>query len=149
MSHNPQTPAISAPSARSIDWYSFNLGVIAAFAEMVGVGAKQLALSHPLTPAEADVLWAEAVVIAHRNGAQLFRENDLIVTDLFPAEVAVGKHVLLMYSGSTLDSYLALKRAKAEMVANGLYDGEARRAIAISFGRLLSYPNNKIAERLG
>lgn len=134
---------------RPIDWYSFNLGVIAAFAEMVGAGAKQLALSHPLTPVEADALWDEAVIVAKRNGAQLFRENDLIVTDLFPAEVAAGKHVLMMYSGATLDSYLALKQAKAEMMADGVYVGEMRRALAMAFGRLLSYPDDKIAARLG
>ncbi|MBU6362392.1 MAG: hypothetical protein WCL57_01920 [Chloroflexota bacterium] len=146
MSNYSQTPA---PNIRPIDWYSFNLGVIAAFAEMVGVGAKQLALSHPLMSAEADALWGEAVVIATRNGAKLFRENDLIVTDLFPAEVAAGKHVLLIYAGSTLDSYLALKKAKTAMVADGIYEGQPRRALAVAFGRLLSYPDDKIAIRLG
>ena len=116
---------------------------------MVGVGAKHLALSHPLMSAEADALWGEAVVIATRNGAKLFRENDLIVTDLFPAEVAAGKHVLLIYAGSTLDSYLALKKAKTAMVADGIYEGQPRRALAVAFGRLLSYPDDKIAIRLG
>ncbi|MCW1970711.1 MAG: hypothetical protein KIH69_021585 [Anaerolineae bacterium] len=143
MSNQPKSTASPA-----IDDYSFNLGVIAAFAEMVGVGAKKLALSHPLSPAEADALWAEAVAIAQRNGAQLFREPDLIVTDLFPAEVALGKHVLLIYTDDTLATYIALKQHKADLVASGAYHGAARREVAMRFGRLLSYPEAKIEARL-
>ncbi len=74
----------------------------------------------------------------------MWRETDLIVTDLYPADVALGKHVLLIYTGDTLDEYLTLKEEKAALVAAGNYTGEAREEIARRFGRLLSYPENII-----
>ena len=73
----------------------------------------------------------------------LYRETDLIVTDLFPADVAKGKHVLLIYKGTTLDEYLALKKRKSELVDSGSYAGEARKDIARQFGKLLSYPDSR------
>ena len=125
---------------RQIDQRSFTLGGLSTFAEMVRVGVKTLALSAAVTPEEMDDLVADAERIAGEEGVLLYREPDLIVTDLFPAEVAVGKHVLLIYKGATLDDYLTLKRRKSELVASGSYTGEARRDIARQFGRLLSYP---------
>ncbi len=88
----------------------------------------------------------DALVIAKRNQVQMWRETDLIVTDLYPGNVAIGKHVLLIYLGDTLDKYLALKADKATLVAAGRYSGEAREEIARRFGRLLSYPENIITD---
>jgi hypothetical protein len=132
----------------AIEPYSFQLGVIAAFAEMVGGGVKQLALSHPLIPMEADHILQTAEDIVSRNGAQLYREVELIITDLFPAEVAIGKHVLLIHTGASLEQYLALKAQKEALLQNGTYGGDKRREIAIAFGKLLSYPNERIHQLL-
>jgi hypothetical protein len=71
----------------------------------------------------------------------MWRETDFLVTDLYPADVAEGKHVLLIYTGDTLEQYLELKADKASLVAAGKYEGEARKEIARRFGRLLSYPD--------
>ena len=78
----------------------------------------------------------------------MWRETDFLVTDLYPADVAEGKHVLLIYTGDTLDQYLALKADKAKLVAAGEYDGDAREEIARRFGRLLSYPDSVIDDLL-
>ena len=43
------------------------------------------------------VILPDAVHIARENGVKIFLETDLIVTDLFPDDVARGKHVLLIY----------------------------------------------------
>jgi hypothetical protein len=99
-----------------------------------------------MSPADMDAMMDDALVIAKRNEVQMWRETDLIVTDLYPAEVALGKHVLLIYTGDTLDEYLALKEEKAALVAAGNYTGEAREEIARRFGRLLSYPENIITD---
>ena len=131
---------------REIDQRSFTLGGLSTFAEMVRVGVKTLALSAAVTPEEMDDLVQDAERIAQEEGVMLYRETDLIVTDLFPAEVAEGKHVLLIYKGATLDEYLALKKRKSESVEAGSYTGEARRDIARQFGRLLSYPDANIEE---
>ena len=129
-----------------IDQRAFALGSLSAFAEMVRVGVKTLALSAALTPEEMDGLVADAERIALEEGVLLYREPDLIVTDLFPAGVASGKHVLLIYKGETLQAYQALKKSKSELVASGSYAGDARRDIARQFGKLLSYPDANIEE---
>ncbi len=131
---------------RQIDQRSYTLGGLSTFAEMVRVGVKTLALSAAVTPEEMDDLVADAERIAGEEEVKLYRETDLIVTDLFPADVAVGKHVLLIYKGPTLDEYLALKQRKSELVASDSYTGDARRDIARQFGRLLSYPDAVIEE---
>ena len=131
---------------RQIDQRSYTLGGLSTFAEMVRVGVKTLALSAAVTPEEMDDLLKDAERIAEEEGVLLYREPGLIVTDLFPADVAEGKHVLLIYKGATLDHYLALKQKKSELVASGSYAGEARRGIARQFGELLSYPHTVIEE---
>ena len=133
---------------RQIDQRSYTLGGLSTFAEMVRVGVKTLALSAAVTPEEMDDLVEDAEWIAREEGVMLYRETDLIATDLFPADVAEGKHVLLIYQGATLDDYLALKQRKSELVASGSYAGEARRDIARQFGKLLSYPNAVVEEMI-
>jgi hypothetical protein len=132
----------------AIDQRSYNLGIMGGFAEVVRLGVKKLALSEVMTPEEMDDVMDDAMVIAKRNKVQMWRETDFLVTDLYPADVAAGKHVLLIYTGDTLDQYLALKEDKAKLVAAGEYDGEAREEIARRFGRLLSYPESVIDELL-
>ena len=130
--------------ATSIDVRSYRLGGIAVFAEMVGVGVKQLALSSPMEAEEMDALVEEAQRLADDQGVEIFRETDFLVTDLFSEELTAGKHVLLIYRGETLAEYQALKAEKERLVAAGEYDQEARQDVAVRFGRLLSYPDEKI-----
>ena len=132
----------------SIDMRSFEIGVITAFAELVEVGVKRLAFSSTLSPAETATLEPDAVRIVREHGVEVYREPDLLVTDLFPADVAKGKEVLLIYKGSTLDEYQALKRRKKELVESGRYAGNAREELARQLGRLLSYPESGIDAQL-
>ena len=131
-----------------IDDRSYQLGIMGGFAEVVRLGVKTLALSEVMTPEEMDNLMDDADVIAERNQVQMWRETDFLVTDLYPADVADGKHVLLIYTGDTLDKYLAIKADKAALKAAGEYRGEAREEIARRFGRLLSYPEPVIDDLL-
>ena len=123
-----------------IDHRSYQLGIMGGFAEVVKLGVKELALSEVMSPAEMDDIMEDALIVAGRNGVEMWRETDFLVTDLYPPDVAAGKHVLLIYTGDTLDRYLAIKTDKAELVAAGKYTGAAREEIARRFGRLLSYP---------
>jgi hypothetical protein len=131
-----------------IDQRSYQLGVMGGFAEVVKLGVKQLALSEVMSPEEMDDIMDDALVVAKRNGVEMWRETDFLVTDLYPADVAEGKHVLLIYKYDTLDQYLAVKADKAALVAVGEYEGEAREEIARRFGRLLSYPESVIDDLL-
>jgi len=144
------TPLIAQDDANmpKIDQRSYQLGVMGGFAEVVKLGVKQLALSEVMTPEEMDGVMDDAMIIAERNQVQMWREADFLVTDLYPADVAEGKHVLLIYTGDTLDRYLAIKADQAGLVAAGEYEGDAREEIARRFGRLLSYPEAVIDELL-
>jgi len=119
---------------------AYVLGGMGAFAEMVNAGVKKLALSAPLTSAEMDNIIEEASRVAEQNQVKVYREPDLLVTDLFPAEATKGKEVLLIYQGTTKDEYLQLKEDARKLVEVGLYTGKAREAIARRMGRLLGYP---------
>jgi len=137
------TPGNTNPS---IDQRSYKLGNIGAFGEMVNVGIKKLALSAALSPEEMDALIEEAAHVAKRNKVKIHREKEFLVTDLFPESVTNGKHVLLIYKGSTKEEYMALKNKKAKLIESKQYKGQARKEIARQFGRMLSYPESKIDE---
>ena len=127
-----------------IDSRSYNLGVIGAFSEVVGLGIKNIALSSPLSPGDMEALLDDAVRIAKENGAEIYLEKEFLVTDLFSESVTRGKHVLVIYTGSALEAYFALKNKKEVLLQSGRYKGADRRRIAVEMGRLLSYPDAKI-----
>jgi hypothetical protein len=137
-------PVMSQANKPTIDPRSYNLGIMGGFAEVVRLGVKKLALSEVMTPEEMDGVMEDAQIIATRNDVLIWRETDFLVTDLYPQDVAEGKHVLLIYTGNTLDEYLALKADKAALVASNRYEGQAREDIARRFGQLLSYPQEVI-----
>lgn len=134
----------SAPLAPTPAPMSYTLGTIAGFSELVNAGVKRLALSDVLTREEMDRLLPEATRVAARHDVLVHREPDLLVTDLFPADVARDREVLLLYQGTTKDEYLQLKADAARLRAAGAYTGAAREAIARRFGRLLSYPTWRV-----
>ena len=131
-----------------IDSHSYNLGIMGGFAEVVRLGVKTLALSEVMDPEEMDHLMDDAAEIAERNQVEIWRETDFLVTDLYPANVAEGKHVLLIYTGDTLNRYLSIKADKKALQDAGAYQGAAREEIARRFGRLLSYPEPIIDDLL-
>ena len=127
-----------------IDKYSYNLGVIGAFSELVNSGTKQLALSATLTSEEMDAFVEDAKNTASRHEVSVYREPDLIVTNLFPANIAKDLEVLLLFQGTTLDEYLALKGEQAILIKENRYTNEAQLDISRRFGRMLSYSPRKI-----
>ena len=146
----PAQPASESTvaGAAQIDQRSYRLGSIDSFAEVVSLGIKKMGLSAAMLPHEMDALVQHAERIALENQVELYREADFLVTDLFPSSVTQGKHVLIIFRGSTKNEYLALKKQKAELVRSGKYSGAAREQVAREMGRLLSYPEAKIDELL-
>lgn len=127
---------------------AYPLGTLGGFGELVNAGVKRLALSEVMSSEEMDRFLPAAQEVAKRNNVQLYREKDLLVTDLFPADVAKGKEVALVYQGTTLDDYLDLKAQARRLQQEGKYSGPAREAIARRFGRMLSYPSWRINQLL-
>lgn len=142
-----KAPTSSLGAAQDVDRRSYALGAIAAFSEMVDLGIKKLGFSTTFKPGEVDALLEEAQDIARRHNVKLYRESDLIVTDLFSADIAKDLEVLIIYSGNDIDDYLTLKDKKREYRRLGRYDAAARREVAYELGKLLSYPDAEI-ERL-
>jgi len=144
--------AKSADSAEDPNWtldpLSYAIGNFSTFAEIVDIGLKKMALSQALPPAEMDRLEREVRKRAAEWDVEIHREPDFLVTDLFPVSATEGKDVLIIYRGDTLAEYQALKARKAELVAAGSYDETARREMAWSVGKLLSYPDAKIEQLL-
>lgn len=130
------------------DQYSYELGVVGGFSELIAAGVKQLALSAPMSSVEMDKFIIDAKEVAAKHGVSVHRESDLIVTNLFPADVAKDKEVLLLYTGNTKDAYFQLKKDKATLEETAAYDTKASMDIARRFGRLLSYSPKKINELL-
>ena len=128
----------------AIDPTSFHLGVISAFSEVVSAGVKPLALSHPLSSEEMALFLPEATKIAAKYNVELYLEKDLIITKLFPADVAKDKEVLLLYQGHTLNRYQAIKRDKAALEHHGLYKEQEAVDTAVRFGKLLGYSSKGI-----
>ena len=127
---------------------TFDLGVVGAFSEIINAGVKQLALSAPLPPDEMDNFIEDAERIAAKYNVSVYRESDLLVTDLFPTDVAKGLDVLLLFQGTTKDNYLMLKEDQKILKDTGQYDEKNRRIISKRFGRMLSYSPKKINKLL-
>ena len=138
------TPLKAEEEAFEIDPASYSLGSLGAFAEMVSIGIKELAFGTPMSAEQLTPLMGEALKIADRFDVKIFRETDLLVTDLFPKEVAKGKDLLIVFKGNSLEKYLELKGLKKNLLKQGLYNDEARYNIAHRMGQLLSYPSDKI-----
>lgn len=122
----------------------FHMGVVASFAEVVKMDVKQIGLSEMFSAEEAEK-WEPVIKhITDRNGVLYYRENDFLVTDLFPASLTDGLTLFVIYKGDTLDKYKALKARKAELIAQNAYDERGRREIAVGFGGLLDYSDEVI-----
>ena len=118
-----------------------------AFAEVVGAGCKKLALSSTYTSEFAEEMMAATEYAAKEYNVVLHVEPKLIVTKLFPVDVAKDKTVIMILQNQdVLDEYLALKKLKEESNSKGNPD-EPEYEIARKFGKLLSYDDASI-ERL-
>ena len=131
---------------QNIDLYSFQCGAIDCFNEMVSVGVKTLALSHPADSAEArDALIPFVQENCRKYGNQFYIEDELILTDLFPTANNRGKFMILLYrENHVLEQYLRLKERKKALLAERAYFGGNHTQIAFEFGRLLSYDDETV-----
>jgi len=132
-----------------IDRISFQLGMINCFVEMVACGVKKLALSPPISPHEYKLIGKASEETVKGFGIKSYLEKSLLITDLQPAEFTRGKWSILYYENDdVLNTYLALKKRKRELEQSDRYDVKVRKEISQEFGRLLSYPEEKIVEKI-
>lgn len=131
---------------RPVDPYSYELGVMDCFCEMVASGLKRLAMSHPNRDKEDWRSYEPAVrELCGKYGILYYGEEEPLITDLFPASMNEGTcHYLFYREPEVLKEYLAVKADKKEAIAAGAYDLLKRDEIARRLGRLLSYPEEGI-----
>lgn len=136
-------------TGEGIDPFSFQLGMINCFVEMVACGVKQLAISPPLSPSQYDVLAPYSDQIVKGFGIASYLENALMVTMLQSPEFTRNKCSILYYKNeTTLTAYLELKERQARLTALDGYDANAQKEISVAFMKLLSYPNDVIESKL-
>jgi hypothetical protein len=126
------------------DLLSYYAGITASFAEVVAMGCKRLALSPAYTHAEfARMQPATQQIITQRGLLQLI-EPDLLITRLFPADIAAGRVVVLIAKEqATFDEYIALKALRVQAIAEQRL-AEIEIELAWRFGHLLSYTDTAI-----
>jgi hypothetical protein len=132
-----------------VDRISFLLGMINCFVEMVACGVKKLAISPPLRPEDYQAVKdaSDKMVKAFRIKSHL--EKSLLETDLQSKDFTQGKWSILYYADDhILREYLLLKKRKEQLDKESRYKGKARKQISQQFMRLLSYPENRISEKL-
>jgi hypothetical protein len=128
---------------------SFLLGMINAFAEMVAVGLKPLAISPPLTPAEYEAVRSDSEAIVEGSGILSFLETSLLITDLQSPEFTEGKWSILYFKAEeTLDAYRNLKERRRLLEERGPVPPEDLHEISKEFMRLLGYPGETIERKL-
>lgn len=129
-----------------IDPYSYRLGVMDCFCEMVSVGLKTLAMSHPFSDrTERDGYLEDVKRLCGKYEVLFYPEDEALLTALFPKQENQGKPLFLFYrKEETLEKYLSLKKEQESLMAQGLYTEEEDRRLAYEFGRLLSYPEEGI-----
>lgn len=134
---------------RTIDPYSYQLGVMDCFCEMVAAGLKTLAMSHPCdSKEERDSYLEDMKKICEKYGVKYYAEDEAFLTDLFPETLNKDKYNYLFFrTDDVLERYLGLKEKQKELKRNGAYTKLESYALAQEFGRLLSYPEEGI-ERL-
>ncbi|MBC8498612.1 hypothetical protein ISS40_01320 [Candidatus Bathyarchaeota archaeon] len=136
-----------------IDERSFNLGKqvgeIKAWCEAARSGAKDMSLSAPFRPKDYESILPHMEEQAGRNDVKFHLERSLMGTDLFGEMDLSGIWIFIIYAQEeVLERYLALKAEKEMLKAEGKYEGEAKRSIAIGLGRLLGYSEAHINRRL-
>jgi hypothetical protein len=128
-----------------LDIRSYNLGMIYAFAEVVGSGVKRLGLSPPLTEEEYEEVIDDTRLIAEEYGVTLHTDRDFLETLLFNPEYTRGRIVIhLADSKETLDEYLRLKERKRRLEESEELTRMKEEEIARSLGALLSYSEEAI-----
>jgi len=132
-----------------IDRISFELGMINCFIEMVACGVKKLALSPPIPPEDYDIIAKYSGKAVEEFGIKSYLDRSLMITDLQTEDFTKGKWSVLYYEkDEVLEKYLELKQRKDDLVQAGQYTRDKGRLISQEFMRLLSYPEDKIQERL-
>ena len=138
-----------AKHIKGFHYTSYLAGVNATFAEVVSAGCKKLALSSPLTEEQFEAVRHATEEAAEEYNVCLYVERELLVTLMFPRDIAKNKIVILIaHDEGVLREYLDLKAYKMRHIESGTLTREVEVEIAHRFGKLLSYDDGSIMRLL-
>ena len=132
-----------------IDEFSYKVGMINCFVEMVACGVKKLAISSPLTPEEYERIKEASDKIVKGFKVKSHLEKSIIITALAPEEFTKGTWSIFYYrTDDVIESYLNLKERIEDLKKQGKYDKSAYEDISREFMRLLSYSDDVIEDKI-
>lgn len=133
-----------------IDQFSFVCGAMDCFNEVLAADVKNLAFGSPeKDKSERDRQLEPAIDICKKYGTKYYVEDEAFLTDLFPLSANQDTYLIIFYKHDCyIEQYLELKRRKADLVERKEYKGEARFQIAYDLGKLLSYSDEAIQEKV-
>jgi hypothetical protein len=132
-----------------LEQVSYHLGVVFAFAEIVGSGVKRMALSSPLSEDLYDEIIDRVHILAKEYGTVLYIDDDFLETKLFNPDYTRGKRVIhIARDKETVNAYKALRERKKRHMAEGTLTEEVEIEVAWEMGRLLSYSDEVIRSLL-
>lgn len=132
-----------------IDEFSYKVGMINCFVEMVACGVKKLAISSPLTPEEYERIKEASDKIVNGFKVKSHLEKSIIITALAPEEFTKGTWSILYYrKDEVIESYHRLKEKIENLERQGKYDKSAYEDISREFMGLLSYSDDVIEDKI-
>ncbi len=128
-------------SYKAFDLLSFQLGMAAAFCEMVQQGVKKLALSPPIDQKDLPQLEKALYEVAEHYGVSVWIDSAFLPSQLAREEDLEGKAVALLYRDEQmLTAYQHLKEQRQQLKDQGLSPAECAGAITPALRNLLGYP---------
>lgn len=125
----------------NFDRLSYQMGMVAAFSEMVQQGVKRLALSSPMRVEDLPVLEPECREIAQGYGVLCWTDRAFLPSSLADENALAGKAVILLHRDpAVLEEYQALKKRRAALLGE-MTPAEANTAITPALRKLLGYPD--------
>lgn len=128
-------------SYKEFDLLSFQLGMAAAFCEMVQQGVKKLALSPPIDQKALPQLEKALYEVAGHYGVSVWIDPAFLPSQLAREEDLKDKAVALLYRDEQLLTvYRQLKERRQKLKNQGLSPTECDEAITPALRDLLGYP---------
>ena len=128
-------------SYKEFDLLSFQLGMAAAFCEMVQQGVKKLALSPPIDQKALPQLEKALYEVAGHYGVSVWIDPAFLPSQLAREEDLKDKAVALLYRDEQLLTvYRQLKERRQKLKNQGLSPAECDESITPALRDLLGYP---------
>lgn len=125
----------------NFDRLSYQMGMAAAFCEMVQQGVKPLALSPPIQSQQMDIMGPALEEIARGYGVNAWADESFLPSALAGEDALSGTTVVLLFQNpALLEQYKALKQRRQDLLQEGMAPAQVEAQITAALRQLLGYP---------